>query len=560
MPARDRELERRLQWLMTFRVVVTTTLLGCTFIIELLYRPLLPLRPLYILASAAYLLTLLYAAGLRSGRAPVAQAYAQTMGDAAIVTGFVYLTGGVLSPFSFLYLPGIVAGCILLLRRGGLLVAFGSWFLYAGLVLLMQRGIVPPARGALFVEESIPSVRTVYTLLAHLVSFLALAWLASHLTESLRRAGQELEERRGDLAQLREFNDKIIDSINSGLLTTDVEGRVTFANRAAAEITGHPTTALTGRPLPELLGQPPDFLAGIRAALGAKQRYRFEIDWRDAHARDLFLGFTVSVLKERDGTPVGMIFIFQDLTEIRVAEEEVALKKRMVALGEMAAGVAHELRNPLASISGSVQVLRRDLRPQGEAGDLMEIVVKESKRLDGIIRDFLAFAKPGRFHPEETELQGVLRETLSLLENSDERRADHRVMVDASAGPVPACVDVNRMKQVFWNLAKNALRAMPEGGTLTARARLDGHEQAEVVFADTGVGMSDAEVSENFQPFHGSFRGGTGLGLAIVYRIVQEHDGRIRVRSRRGVGTEIVISLPRRGAGRAEGEGAWIAS
>ncbi|HUD71778.1 MAG TPA: ATP-binding protein, partial [Dongiaceae bacterium] len=229
------------------------------------------------------------------------------------------------------------------------------------------------------------------------------------------------------------------------------------------------------------------------------------------------------------------------------------------ALGEMAAGVAHELRNPLASISGSVQVLRRDLRPQGDAGDLMEIVVKESKRLDGIIRDFLAFAKPGRFHPEETELSGVLRETLSLLENSDERRPDHRVLVDASAGPVPACVDVNRMKQVFWNLAKNALKAMPEGGTLTARARLTGPQQAEVVFADTGVGMSDDEVTENFQPFHGSFRGGTGLGLAIVYRIVQEHDGRIRVRSRRGVGTEIVISLPRRGAEAGE-EGAWIAS
>lgn len=557
---RDRELERRLQWLMTFRVVVTTTLLVSAFIIELLYRPLLPLRPLYILASAAYLLTILYAAGLRTGRAPVAQAYAQVMGDASIVTGFVYLTGGALSPFSFLYLPGIVAGCILLLRRGGLLVAIGSWFFYAGLVLLMQRGILPPARGALFVEEGVPSVRTVYTLLAHLVSFLALAWLASHLTESLRRAGLELEERRGDLEQLREFNEKIIDSVNSGLLTTDVEGRVTFANRAAAEITGHASPELVGRSFPELLGQPPEFLPRLRAALGEKQRYRFEIDWRDARARDLFLGFTVSILRERDGTPVGMIFIFQDLTEIRVAEEEVALKKRMVALGEMAAGVAHELRNPLASISGSVQVLRRDLRPQGEAGDLMEIVVKESKRLDGIIRDFLAFAKPGRFHPEEAELSSVLRETLSLLENSDERRPDHRVLLDASAGPVPATVDINRMKQVFWNLAKNALRAMPEGGTLTARARLTGPQQAEVVFADTGVGMPEGEVSENFQPFHGSFRGGTGLGLAIVYRIVQEHDGRIRVRSRRGLGTEIVISLPRRGAQRAPGERAWIAS
>jgi len=557
MPARDQELGRRLQWLMTFRVVVTTTLLVSSFVIELLYRPLLPLKPLYILASSAYLLTLLYAAALRSGRAPVVQAYAQVMGDAAIVTGFVFLTGGVQSPFSFLYLPGIVAGCILLMRRGGFMVALGSWFLYAGLVVLMQRGFFPAAPRALFPDEPVPAVRAVYALLAHLVSFLALAYLASHLTESLRRTGQELEQRRGDLAQLRAFNENIIDSINSGLLTTDAEGRITFANRAAAELTGYPVSALPGRGILALLAQEDPFLWRIRAALVEKQRYRFEIDWRDARGRDLFLGFTVSILKERDGTPVGMIYIFQDLTEIRALEEEVALKKRMAALGEMAAGVAHELRNPLASISGSVQVLRRELKPQGEAGELMEIVVKESRRLDGIIRDFLLFAKPGRFHPEEADLGQLLRETVTLLENSEERRPDHRVQIEAGPEPVPAWVDVDRMKQVFWNLAKNALRAMPEGGTLSVRARPAGAREAEVVFADTGVGMSDDEVTANFQPFHGSFRGGTGLGLAIVYRLVAEHGGRIKVRSRRGAGTEIAISLP----GRAADAGrTWIAS
>src|SRR5262245_20385757 len=197
---RDHELGRRLQWLMTFRVVVTTTLLVSSFVIELLYRPLLPLKPLYILASAAYLLTLLYVAALRTGRALAAQAYVQVMGDAAIVTGFVYLTGGVQSPFSFLYLPGIVAGCILMLRRGGFMVALGSLFLYAGLVVLMQRGLVAAAPRSLFPDEPVPAVRALYALLAHLVSFLALAYLASHLTENLRRAGQELEQRRGDLA------------------------------------------------------------------------------------------------------------------------------------------------------------------------------------------------------------------------------------------------------------------------------------------------------------------------------------------------------------------------
>jgi two-component system sensor histidine kinase PilS (NtrC family) len=560
MQSPGRDLGRQLKWLMTFRVVVTTTLLVCTFVIELLYRPLLPLQPFYVLAIAAYILTLGSAAALRAGRVPTVQAYAQLVGDAAIVSGFVYLTGGVQSPFSFLYLPGIVAGCILLTRRGGLIAALASWSMYAALVLLLQRGSLPPSPQGLFLDAGVPMVRVVYALLAHLVSFLALAYLASYLTENLRRAGQELELRRDDLAQLREFNDNIIDSINSGMLTTDADGCITFANRAAAEIAGMTAASMSGRTIHGLLCQDELFLRRIRDSLERQRRHRFEIDWRDPAGRDLFLGFTVSVLKERDGRSVGMIFIFQDLTDIRVLEEEVALKKRMAALGEMAAGMAHELRNPMASISGSVQVLQRDLRPRGEAGELMNIVVKESKRLDGIIRDFLLFAKPGRFHAEDTDLGALLRETVSLLENSDERRGDHRVLVEVGPEPVIARVDVNRIKQVFWNLAKNALKAMPEGGALTARTRREAGGGAVVLFSDTGVGMPESDVAANFEPFHGSFRGGTGLGLAIVYRIVQEHGGRIQVRSRRGTGTEIAIHLPRVSSAAADTETAWIAS
>ena len=217
----------------------------------------------------------------------------------------------------------------------------------------------------------------------------------------------------------------------------------------------------------------------------------------------------------------------------------------MAALGEMAAGVAHELRNPLASMSGSVQVLKRDLRLRGEAGDLMDIVVKESKRLDQIIRDFLLFAKPGRFQAENADLVAILRETLSLLENSEERRANHRVVTQFSPASIPVTVDVNRMKQVFWNLAKNALKAMPDGGTLTVRAADAIEGQVAVTFVDTGMGMSEQDIASNFQPFHGSFASGTGLGLAIVYRIIEEHGGRIKVKSRPGAGTEVALYLPR---------------
>ena len=243
--------------------------------------------------------------------------------------------------------------------------------------------------------------------------------------------------------------------------------------------------------------------------------------------------------------PLGFIYIFQDLTEIRVLEEEVGLKKRMAALGEMAAGMAHELRNPLASISGSVQVLRRDLPGGSEQAELMDIILKESRRLDQTIRDFLLFAKPGPFTPEIVDLTEILTGSLKLLKNSEEFRPTHQLRTQFHPEQIPVAVDPNRMRQVFWNLAKNALKAMPEGGTLTVKALGEMDGQVLVSFADEGFGMAEAEVGRNFQPFHGSFRNGTGLGLAIVYRIVQEHQGRIRVKSRRGTGTEVQILLPK---------------
>ncbi len=553
----QRELRRQLDWLMTFRVVIITTLLACTFVIELLYRPLLSLKPFYMLAAVTYLLTIGYAVLTRTAR-PGAQVVVQMVGDLAVVTGFVYLTGGTESPFSFLYLLSIIIGSILPARYGGFAVAIGSWAMYAVMVILMHRGTLPSYPEEVFRDRDVATVRVLYSLVAHLVSFLAVAYLSSSLADNLRRAGHELQLRRDDLADLREYHANIIDSLNTGLVTTDAEGRLTFANRAALEITGRTLADLLGRDFEAVLRQERGLIGRIRAALEKDSRCRFEIDYEDGRGRSLFLGFTVSPLLSRAGEALGLIFIFQDLTEIRALEEEVALKKRMAALGEMAAGVAHELRNPLASISGSVQVLKRDLDPPGDAGTLMDIVVKESRRLDQIIRDFLMFAKPGRFHAETTDLVGLLRETLSLLENSEERRPHHRVEVAPGPDRLVADVDINRMKQVFWNLARNALKAMPGGGTLSVRLR-GAEGEAVVSFVDTGIGMPDRDVASNFQPFHGSFPQGTGLGLSIVYRIIEEHGGRIRVKSRPGEGTEISLHLPRRAGGIVE-EAVWTAS
>jgi len=539
------EPQRPIVGLMTYRVAVITTLLISTFIIELIFQPALPLKPFYLLGGVTYLLSLAYALLYRRMKDSQLFVQIQLAGDLTVVTGFVYATGGPESPFSFLYLILIITASILLFRRGGFLIASGAWLLYAVLVEAIYFRVLPLYPRGDFDGADLSERRILYLLFSHLLSFLTVAYLTSHVSEMLRHAGERLVAKENDLAELRAFNEDIIDSMNSGLITTTLEGRITFANRAASQITGHPTDFLLGKGIESLLEAGESFLKELSVSLGRANRFRFE---KEFHARDgatVFLGFTASILRNKEGVPLGFILIFQDLTEIRVLEEEVGLEKRMAALGEMAAGMAHELRNPLASISGSVQVLRRDLRSGTEQAELMEIILQESRRLEQTIRDFLLFAKPGRFTPQNVDLSEILSDSLKLLKNSEEFRRVHRLRTQFHPECIPVVVDPNRMRQVFWNLAKNALKAMPEGGTLTVKALGEMDGQVLVSFTDEGVGMAEGEVGNIFQPFHGSFPSGTGLGLAIVYRIVQEHQGRIRVKSRRGAGTEVQILLPK---------------
>jgi len=531
--------------LMTYRVVVITTLLMSTFIIELVFHPEVPLRAFYVLGAGTYLLTLIYAGLYRFLKERPLFMALQLCGDLGVVTGLIYATGGSESPLSFLYLIVIITASLVLFRRGGFLIALGGWVLYALLLEALYFHVLPVYPRGGMEGADLSEHRILYLLFSHLFSFLVVAYLTSHVSEMLRETGESLEARENDLAELRAFNEDILTSINSGLLTTTLSGRITYTNRAACEITGHPAASLAGMEITRLLGTGDDFLGEVGKALEHFNRHRFEREFTAREGQVLFLGFTASILRNKEGVPLGFIFIFQDLTDIRVLEEEVGLKKRMAALGEMAAGMAHELRNPLASISGSVQFLRRDLPPGSSQAELMEIILKESRRLDQTIRDFLLFAKPGPFTPEQVDLAALLSDSLKLLQNSEEFRDSHRVRTQFHPERIPVKVDPNRMRQVFWNLSKNALKAMPSGGTLTVKALGEVDRQVLVSFADEGEGMPDSEVEKNFQPFHGSFHHGTGLGLAIVYRIVQEHLGRIRVKSRRGAGTEIQILLPK---------------
>jgi two-component system sensor histidine kinase PilS (NtrC family) len=524
---------------MALRVVIVTTLLICAFAIELILRPSDTLRPLFLLAAAAYGTVLLYAVLDRWLKGTPGFVLLQLVGDAMVITCFVQITGGLGSPMSFLYLMPISVGSMMLYRRGGLAMAGICWALYASLFFV---GRFWSFFGGMPSAADFEPGNTVYLLMAHLVAMLAFALLSSYLSERLRTQGQELAERQRAVARLKALNENIIESINSGLITTDLGGQINFMNRGGAEITALTQREVEERRVEQLFGLEEDFLAEIRRRLLEERRFRFE-RYFERDGKRIFLGIAASNLYDKTGHPLGYIFIFQDLTEIHALEQEMRLNERMVALGEMAAGMAHELRNPLAAISGSVQYLKGDLKPHGETLELMDIILRESQRLDQAIRDFLTFARPGKFTRQRVDLTKLFDDNIKLLRRSEEFRSCHRLETDFPDGELWCEVDANRMKQVFWNLATNSLKAMPAGGVLKIQAR-QGVGQLEICFTDEGQGMDDSQKERYFQPFSGSFDEGTGLGAAIVYRLVEEHSGKIHVDSQKDSGTAITIVLP----------------
>ncbi|HEV2764172.1 MAG TPA: ATP-binding protein, partial [Pyrinomonadaceae bacterium] len=275
-----------------------------------------------------------------------------------------------------------------------------------------------------------------------------------------------------------------------------------------------------------------------------RQNPRFEADCLTAEGLRLRLGYSIFPLSSEGGETTGLVITFQDLTHIRAMEDTARRQDRLAAVGRVAAGIAHEIRNPLAAMRGSIQVLHSEVEGDPAQAELMNIVLRESDRLNRIITDFLTYARPRPVEPSELDLREPLRETFALLRHSPELREGHRLEEDLPDEPVVAPADAERIKQVFWNLARNALTAMKEGGTLRAELRRAESGRARITFADTGRGMTPEQVERLFEPFSSSTNGGTGLGLSIVYQIVRDHGGTINVRSREGHGTTITVELP----------------
>jgi two-component system, NtrC family, sensor histidine kinase PilS len=542
--ATDWTQEHRLKRLMFFRVVMITTLLLIAIYVETVSETLLPVNPLYFLIAGTYGLTLVYAVALRLVPYRQIQVYVQVIFDLLVITGLIYLTGGPgnRAGFMLLYPISVLSGSVLLYRRKSLVLAGVATLFYAGMLWAVRDGWVAAGQ-ALTDVPAMPVKHVLYSIFVTGVACATVALIGSYLAESLETVGQKLEQATEQVADLQELNQVVVRSIHSGLITADLGSRVLYVNEFGEGILGRRLADLRGRRLREIFGSVLFEASALEARASHERLERLEIAYRRPAGEDVDLGVSVSPLATADPRNGGYLLVFQNLTEIKRLEREVRTNEKLAAVGEMAAHLAHEIRNPLGSISGSAQVLMAEANISAEQGRLLAIITRESKRLSDTLNQFLYQARPSVGARGPVDIGRLISEAVTLLRNGPEVGPAHTVEFEIDKGPHVCLADPDQITQVFWNISRNALEAMPAGGTLRIRVAMDGGTLL-LSCRDQGRGMGSEEQRRIFEPFQSGTPMGTGLGLAIVYRIVRDHHGDISLRSIPGQGTELEVRLP----------------
>ena len=556
-------LDRQLRWMIGIRLVVITSVVLPYFLLQLASaEESREFSFLYLLAGLTYGASLIYIALLKLLHGHWrAQALIQFVGDLLLITGMVYYFGGVASPFSILYFIIIIVASALFQRATGFAVASLASLLYSTTVVALYFGWIPPSAEAaaralpilvdpasmaaqeqLGQASGLPAWRLFYNLVTHIFGFYTVAYLTTRLAQNISRAERELQEKQLDLADLQVIHRDIVESVPSGLITCDLDGMVTSVNLAAEDILGKDRETLLGKPVTTARLFTDEEWAEIKSHTSPDRRYRPEVTYQRGDS-ERHIGYSVTLLEDAEGIRTGFILIFQDLSEWRKLQDELQLRERLAAVGELASGIAHEVGNPLAAISGSVQMLTTALEDDSAHRRLLDIILKESQRLDRTIKSFLQFARPKERSSVRFDIARLLNENVQLLINSPEVSEKHHLELVVDPPSVTLIADPDQISQIFWNLARNSLRAMPAGGVL----KVEGHVEDDdycIRFTDDGRGMDLEERGKMFHPFRSFFDGGSGIGMAIVYRIVEEHGGRLSVDSQPGKGTVITVALP----------------
>ncbi len=542
---RREETLRTVTYLMLVRTALATVLMLSVVIVALSVGSVETLsepfgRFVFALLATTYVASLAYALGLKRIRDPARFIDIQIGVDLVLVTLLVHATGGAQSGYTFLFLVDVIAVSLLpkRLRPGN--VAIASALLFVGISLLGYLHILPPIRGQTVFPWDLTREELVFRLVVFLAGVLSVAALGMSFYAKTREARARLVQHQkmaGDLASLHEHT---IRCLSSGLLTTTLDGTITTMNGAACEILGIPLPAPIGKRFADLL---PSQAAFSFDALSPGHVSRQEVEALHTDGTPRCLEVSATPLSDHTGMIVGRVIHFQDLTELRSMETAVRRAERLAGIGRLAANIAHEIRNPLASISGSVEVLRNQPCVDPEAQQLIDIAVREVDRVNVLISGLLDYARPRTEDRQCLDLGEMVSEIAKVFEQ-ERRPVEVRVTTDLQPGATMEGAS-GQLRQVLWNLLRNSAAAMPKGGDIrivvARRERTNRDDEVMLSVSDTGIGIAPEDLDHIFEPFFSRRPDGTGLGLAITARIVEDHKGRIEVASQVGKGTTFTL-------------------
>lgn len=544
----EEDLTPRLRWLMFLRVVIVTFILGVAGFIHLKGNKISSDLPVFSVIIFSYILSLLYLFFLNNIKNLKLNIYIQAFGDVSLISTLIYLTGGITSIYSVLYSLVIIYSSLFITRRGGLIVASVSGIFYGLLLDLEYYDVIHPLY-AIPWGYDFSAGYVLSRIFVHIASFYIIALLVNFVVEQEKRSRSLLEEKKSEFHQLDLLYKNIIRSVNTGIMTTDLDGNIRLLNRAGEQIIGLSFVDVEGKPIGVIFNGFSDILYKIRNKEKGKDTVKRGETTITAKQKKIMLGFSVSPLIGSKGNRIGQLIVFQDMTSAKEMEKEIEKSRRLALIGEMSAGLAHEVRNPLASLKGSIQILKNTLYLDETNKKLMEIVLRGSAQLENLVKDFLLLARPGPGlkDREEIDVNDVMD---SVIESLRYGPAWHE-QITVEKEPCPGAVvygNRTEVNQILSNLVLNAVQSMPEGGTLTIQMKLrlpeNGNGSLDVRISDTGCGIERDDIAKVFNPFFSTKEGGTGLGLTITQRLIENHGGKIRIESRPKKGIICRLLLP----------------
>jgi two-component system sensor histidine kinase PilS (NtrC family) len=508
-------------------------------------------HPLYVFSCILFLFTIFGALSLERVSSLVQFAWVQIVFDLAAVTVLVYMTGGIDSAFSFLYMLVIISSALLLYRKGSLLTASACSLVYGLLLDLQYFGWIAPSQIVAVNAQESDSGTYFLNILMNIAGFFLVAFLAGYLTEESQRYRVRVGERERELSRLAMLHGSIVQSMSSGLLTVAPDGRIIFSNNAAHKILGLEAGQITGRLATELFSNIDVSRFPTSAPGGQRTSVRMESGYNHPSGTQITIGYSVSVLQYGEGEPFGWIIIFTDLTRLKAIEEHMQRMERLVLAGRFAAEIAHEIKNPLAAMSGAMQMLKEEVGQNSLGNKLMGIVQREIERINSLLTEFLWMAKgpPKTAQVEDLEVCSAIEEIISLFKAKQQVTSSHAIRTVFRTRPLIA-IDPDHFHRVLWNLLINALEAMPNGGDLSISVDLQKAPEhsgrlVRIDVEDTGCGIPDSNAKRIFDPFFTTKSSGTGLGLSIAYQLVEKSGGSIEVsRPQSGKGTIFSLFFP----------------